>query len=635
MNQENIEQVGRLPRSMAVPTYIIVVAVALIAVGYKFPTSNTLIEMPPIVALLKAGAYSNDYYVQDALQMTPRYYYQYLMFAFAKIIKSLPTVYFGAYIAAFASYLIGLYSIGLFFGKNRLTAVGLCFLGFTAVDGTVGYVSLFRSEPIPAIFAMGLVIWGVYFCLARRWIWGYSLFGVACMIQFLVGLLPAGLMVPLLFLDAWRHKKMIMVLPPLSILIGFAGLVYVPMVLMGKTGTGLISNEEFIYLYGYIRHPHHILPTHWPGRTWRNFVCFISAGFLYLLRVKRIGREDKVRLGLVVIGSLIGLLWGYLFVEVYPLATFAKLQLARTTPFAQLMILIVVAILASEYWKKGDKSLAVALLIIPGLHNGGMLMLVMAIAINLVDNRYSELLQKVTRFSSRAMLGISILLLAAYPQPIDAEEIWLNLLMPLMLMSALLLPTWVEANYAKWLRKWGSKSTRLFLAGAFGLVGILGLAVFEQLPAPFSKIVNERITIYKHKTDSLTRLASRFQTISSADALVLTPPSMTTFRFYSQRSVVFNLYSSPFTDAGYEEWSRRLTRVLGSFKLPLNRHNMDKLFAERTASELVRAAREFNADYILTRPEWHPDLQGTLVDSEAGWAIYKIDQRNRLAVSHP
>ncbi|MGD1854080.1 MAG: hypothetical protein ACFB2W_07490 [Leptolyngbyaceae cyanobacterium] len=110
------------------------VAIALIAFGYRFPTSNTLIELPPILSILKPGIYTHDYYVQDALQITPRYYYQYLIFFIIKAIKSLPLAYFLAYLAAFSSYLLGLYSIGLFFGRSRLAAASLCFLGLTVVD---------------------------------------------------------------------------------------------------------------------------------------------------------------------------------------------------------------------------------------------------------------------------------------------------------------------------------------------------------------------------------------------------------------------------------------------------------------------------------------------------------------------
>ena len=613
----------KLPLPIAVPTYLIVVAIALIAFGYRFPTSNTLIELPPILSILKPGIYTHDYYVQDALQITPRYYYQYLIFFIIKAIKSLPLAYFLAYLAAFSSYLLGLYSIGLFFGRSRLAAASLCFLGLTVVDGTVGYVSLFRSEPIPAIFAMGLAVWGIYFCLVKRWTLGYLFLGITCLIHFLVGLLPAGLILPLLLVDAGKKKNVLTAAIPLAILVGFASLIYVPMVLTGKTSTGLISNQEFIYFYGYIRQPHHIIPSVWPARTWRNFICFLLAGLLYLRSIKQLNKEDKTKIILVIAGSTVALLCNYFFVEVYPLALVAKLQLARTTPFAQLMVLIAVATLASEQWNQGNRALGATLLIVPGLHNGGMLMLLIAIGMTLIDSESPKPLLTLSRFSSQVMLCISVVLLAAYPDPVDGAEVLLKLGLPLLLFAALLLPAFVEAMAQIEISSY-LKSGILALI-ALGVIGIIGFGIFDQLPGFTSDFLTEQVSIYRPNTDAVTQLALRFQDLSDKNALVLTPPSKTNFRFYSQRSVVFNLYSSPFTDAGYKEWYHRLTRVLGEVKPPINHRNMDDFFAARTATELIGAAQEFRADYILTKSEWHPHLKGTVLDSEGAWTLYKID----------
>ncbi len=289
------------------------------------------------------------------------------------------------------------------------------------------------------------------------------------------------------------------------------------------------------------------------------------------------------------------------------------------------MVLIVVATLANEQWNRGNRALGITLLIVPGLHNGGIWMLLIAIGIALVNDESPKPLLKISSLLSQVALCISVLLLAAYPEFADVAKGLLNLGMPLLLFSALLLPVFVETRLPQLTETRHNIKGGILSLTALGVIGIVGVGISGKLPGFASDFLTSQVAIYNPQSDAVTQLAARFQDLSDSEALVLTPPSKTNFRFYSQRSVVFNLYSSPFTDAGYQEWYRRLTSVLGEIKLPINHRNMDDFFAARTAAELIGIAKEFKAGYILTKSEWHPDLAGTVLDSEGTWSIYKID----------
>ncbi|MEQ8540983.1 MAG: DUF6798 domain-containing protein [Coleofasciculus sp. D1-CHI-01] len=600
--------------------WIFIISASLIAYGYKFPSSNNLIEVPPVLSLLNPDLYPKDFYIQDTLQITPRYYYQYLMYFTAKVGLGLRLTYFLYYLISFSSFILGLYALGKRFGHARLPATVLAFLGLVAVDGTIGYVSLFRSEPIPAIFAMGFTIWGIYFCFSKRWILGYLFFGLACIIQFIVGILPGLLMAPLLFIEAKRTNKLPSIVFPFLTLGILACLVYVPMVVSGNTGSGIIDNAEFVYLYGHIRQPHHIIPSTWPTRLWRNLVFFMAGGLLCIKSSESLDSEDKINLVIVIFTAFFSLLLGYLFVEIYPLSLFAKLQLARTTPFAQLMVLIAISVLVYEHYRQGNRAVSLLLLITPILHNGAILLFCVAVGLIILKaNNSFQLVQ--SRTVTWITIFVLLLLFAFYPPPSSLTEALNRLFWKSALFFVLAFPFILE-EFLFTTRRIKIITT---YALAFTSCTFLGLGLLEVLPGNLSNVFQKRITLYQVPGDSLTKLALRFRQDSSPDALVLAPPSLTKFRFYSQRSLVFTFNSSPYTDSGLQEWANRIETVLGSTKPPLSWRNVDSLFQKRSSSELVNIARKFDANYILTRSDWHSNIQGVVVDREWKWVLYKID----------
>jgi len=48
------------------------------------------------------------------------------------------------------------------------------------------------------------------------------------------------------------------------------------------------------------------------------------------------------------------------------------------------------------------------------------------------------------------------------------------------------------------------------------------------------------------------------------------------------------------------------------------------LFSRRNSADLVQVARKYQADYILTRTDWHPNIQGEIADKQGKWILYKI-----------
>ena len=71
-------------------------------------------------------------------------------------------------------------------------------------------------------------------------------------------------------------------------------------------------------------------------------------------------------------------------------------------------------------------------------------------------------------------------------------------------------------------------------------------------------------------------------------------------------------------------WTMRCLNVLGVSLNPQMIWGGNDLFSRRSSADLVKVARNYNADYILTRSDWHPIIEGKVAHEEGKWILYKI-----------
>lgn len=653
---------------MAIAAWSTVIFLALLAYGYHLSSSNLYNQLPAVIALLNPELYTHDFYVQEMVQFTPRYYYYHLIAAGVKLGLSLPLTCFVLFFAAFSSFVTGLYAIGHAIARSRVAAIAFVFLGLAATgNGRIGFVDLFRTDPIPATLAMGIAIWGFYYCLRQRWLWGYGCFGLACLIQFLVGALP-GMLMALPLLTSGRGRGHVgKVLGAFGVLAGLACLVYVPMLLSGNTSSGALSSDEFIHLYGTIRHPHHLIFSSFGlfgPRGWLNFSLFTLGGLLCIASAESLPRQIRYQLGMVVGVACALLVVNFVWVELDPVDFIAKLQLARTTPFAQLMILLGISALASEQYRQRNLAAAFLLIMAPVLTESGLLLL--SVALGLWLSRSPRALPKVVRrpfvqailLSLLALLmvvkyviaGVIISLLLLSWRLIEQGQIltghW-RMVVPtglfglfmiidnhydFLLAGAIALPLFVEALLPQIPRQrmlYSGLATVLVIYFSLGLLRGLppGMANFFE-----SRVAIAAIPIRDADTTALAILGRQFRQISPPDALVLVPPQDETFRFYAQRAIVFSFKGFPFTDAGMQTWRERLEVIAGVDNIlaadaPIQ-SELDPIYRNWSGSELIAIAQQFQADYVLTHLDWHPELVDAIVAQQESWIVAKVKSNN-------
>ncbi|WP_377477245.1 MAG: hypothetical protein P2A85_02015 [Microcoleus anatoxicus] len=598
--------------------YTFVIIGALIATGYQFPVGGNFPELPQILHLLNPELYKNDYHVQEMVKFNPRYYYYHIIYFLANLGLSIPLVHFIYQFLAFGSVVLACHAIVNIYTNAKLPAAAMTFLCLASSFTDVGNTLIFSTKSVPSTFAMGFAIWGIYFSLRQKWLTGYFCFGLACLLQFLVGLLPGLMMMPVLILESVKQRRFKNLILAIALLATMASIVYLPMLLTGTTGTHTMNNAEFVYIHAKIRNPHHILPSNWNvGNNWLNFICLIIGGLLCIKNTNTLRKTDKINFYIVIATSIFALLLNYLFVEFYPVALIAKLQLARTVPFAQIIIFIAISLLIDRLYQAKQLAMALLLLIILTLPNRGILFLGLFVFVSIWQTQKYTIPKPYTIlpwiFTAATLIGSLI-----YPLTNSGEIIERIISIPVLFLI-LAFPFILE----KLSFSTAIKQVATYLL-AFFTTSILVLGIAGIIPKPLLDIFQTRININAIPQDDLNQLALRFSKTSSLDALVLIPPSVTSFQYFSQRAVVVNFKNFPLTETGIKEWQNRMESVLGVSLNPQMIWGGNDLFSRRNSSDLVAVARKYRADYILTRSDWHPNIQGEITDKQGKWILYKI-----------
>lgn len=594
--------------------YTFAIIGSLMATGYIFPIGGNFPEVPPIQFMLNPELYKNDYYVQEMVKFNPRYYYYYIIYLLANLGTSIPLANFIYQFLAFASFILACYAIINIYTNSKLPAAAMAFLCIAASFTDVGNTLIFSTKSVPSTFAMGFAIWGIYFSLRQKWLTGYLFFGLGCVLQFLVGLLPGLMMLPVLVIESVRQRNFKTLILAIALLAAMASIVYVPMLLTGTTSTHTIDNAEFVYIHAKVRNPHHILPSNWDFGNWFNFICFIFGGLLCIKNAELLRKEDKVNFYVIVGTSIFALFLNYIFVEVYPLAFIAKLQLARTVPFAQLIIFIAVCLTVDILYREKKIAISLLLLVVLTLPFRGIIFLGLSVWQTkkfVFPKRYNILLW--------ILAAVTVIFSLIYPVT-DSWKIMGDRIISIPVLFSILAFPFIleETSLAKSIKQTLTHTLALITTATlvFGVAGIL--------PKPLLNVFQTRININAVSSDDLSRLAMRFSQISSRDSLVLIPPSVTSFQFFSERAIVVNFKNFPFTEKGIKEWQNRMEAVLG---VPLNPQMIwggNDLFIRRSSADLVKVARNYHADYILTRTDWHPNMPGEIADKQGKWILYKI-----------
>jgi len=571
--------------------------------GYVWPTLSN-VEVATLEAMLDPSLFRHDFAVQASLGFSPRFYWNELILAVARLGVPLWASFVLWHLVALSALLGAWVAISR---ELKLDSVAAAVFGawvFCSNIGAIAGVYFYTHAPVPAVWAGAAVAWGAIFALRQNAIAAYAAFGIAALLQFLVGFYAGLLALPLL-IGLPRRSCFIAV----AIWILALAAVYLPMRVSGGTGSIALAGPQFVEIYARLRLPHHLVPSTWGWPAWIQFGLFYVGACVYVVRTSAIASAAERRVLWTALALVVVLLTlNYFFVEVFPVAFVAKLQPARITPLAALIMFGFLAqrlqsALVARRWIEVIALSSFPLSVIPGA-------LLLVAAILLHDRRRPS--ERVPRWA----LAIVALTIVFGLRPLDGtlgarlyhDLPWFGVAV------ALALPYLLRKSV-----------TALVAAAVFATAGAVAAAYLStrsELPSPLAP--RFAVDARPQPEDAPGALGLRFKRRSAPDDVVLVPPAgeSWTFKLFSQRADVVDDKNMPFTDAGILEWRRRLDEVLGVTVTPST--DFEACWRQRSPETLRQIATKYRAHYILTRDEWHPTMPGIAVDHEQGWTLWEL-----------
>ena len=572
--------------------------VVLVVRGYVWPLL-TSVETPVMQAMIDPGLFTRDFAVQEWLRFNPRSYYYFALVGLTKTGLSLMLASVLAHTGALVGLLTGLFALGRQLGLASAAGAATLVWYLHVTAGAIAGVFLYTHAPLPAVWAMGGVLWGVTLALRGRWVAAYACFGAASVPQFLIGFYAGLLVLPAMPWRSWRVVATAAGLWLSCLLVNYA-----PLVALGSMGTPLLDNATFVEIYAKLRCPNHLVPSTWGWAAWTQFGLFYLGALLCVRELAGTRPAVERRIFASALGCAgAGLAANYLFVEVWRWSVVAKLQPPRMTEMAELATLLALALVMQARIARRDFGAAVLLALAPLTPFPGVFLT--AFALLLPPASGGRALWRWAAFGTVLVLVYG--LLADF-----------NLRFTLAQAGRLAI-----FGAAFLVERFRAAPDVRRLAWATG-VAACACAGWFALSAGARRQLAPRWLPDAGPMDAPGVLGARFRAVSPKDALVLVPPEgdSLAFRLFSQRAAVIQTKDMPFTDRGMIEYRNRVQEVIGVPFTPET--DVEKAWRELPPARLTALAKRYGADHILTSDAWHPELPGaTRIDRVGQWSLWK------------
>lgn len=573
---------------------------ALAAVFFRQHTivslaSNQVSQMPLVMRNLDPGFLINDWYVNEMSELNGRSFFVGLVASTARIL--------GLEGAYFTLYLLGvLLSAGVIYyatarvfkaGETAGLIAALLVMSWQLHDfGTV--LQVVNNNLIPAHLAKPLSLLAIVMAMQGRGAACGIIAGLTSLLQPLLGVacgimaLGALLVVATITIEA-KWRPVIKIRRPLLMSVAIGFLCLLPFaVFWARLSSSALDLESYIHVVATIRNPHHYLPSTWGPTQYLLTALFLCATAVLFAALRRSPFPEPSNTGaeptlatspgneilahqtylLVFSAGLILLcVFGYLFVEVWPIRAFVTLQAFRYLYIFLWFAMIFAAIAAVHVRREGSfaKCCVFCLLL---LGTNGTLQPVIFL---LGAGAYHQW----TRHPERRMLAGEMTLAAAAGFLIltSFRDYHPNMAGILLSLIVTALAIFTMTFRQTWFRL-------ALLAGLAGSMALVMTFAGHRLSTAATE-VSERFNLYSYPTfDAVAAdidhhnkiMAGLLETAAFAkrqlpkDAIFLTPPNFGAFRIFAERAIVVDFKSWTFSDPA--DWLERIENTYGALQGP-------------------------------------------------------------------
>jgi hypothetical protein len=554
-----------------------------VLVGYRFGDSNHGITVPILKRMMDPSLYPGDVMVATG-ERFPTVFYRLLALALPGS-RSIPAAFFVLYVLSIAATLAGAYRIGRWAGGPAAGAVALLF-AFPVRIGLAGE-ALYRVAFSHSHVASALVIWAmVWFLEGRRLLpllvlslgaYNHVLYSVYVLVPML-----------LVVLDERRQAGTRRTL----ILLAAASLPLLPIVGWSLAHSAPMTRQWLELLR--MRSSLHSFPSAFAA----DLPAAAALLALAALSLSRLTEDRRRLVGWFLVGVALQFVLGTVFTEIVPLKAALQYQPHRSWRFLALLLQGIVAAGVVAGWREGGLARAIAaatalVLFVPELT---ALLPVVLVAQALAGRPTPATWARI--LAAAVLVGVDGW---GDPRP---EWGFAADLVPRLSTDAVLSAAALALLIVVGIERGGPTRRLLAAAAAAGAVFWLGPDVYARARARWEQ--------------GAWRDAQNWVRMNTPrSAVVLTPPSETGFRVFSERTVVGEWKDGTqqyFDDAFVREWGARMEALGGD------------QFAQLPDDQLVALARRYGASYIvLPVKARHPGLAD--VYKNRGYVVYRAESR--------
>lgn len=279
--------------------------------------------------LARLGDFPHFYVAQSAITFhTPQIFSDYFVILFLKAGMSLQAVLLMIYFASSIALVFVIMGISRIVSVRHQFPISLSLILFvlSSREFLIGGAYFWDRAVVHSIVALVACLFALYYLFGSRqsYVLSYLMCGLACLIQIQIGFYFGGFILIYHFIDCMVDKKLKNLY---SILFWAIPMVSVSVFCM-YGAEKILTNEEFVEIYGRLRHPHHMIPSSWGWKPFLRYflLCAGACGISFCMKNKRL---FYWMLCIAAI-SWISLFINFIFTDYIPLRLVVAVQPVRT-----------------------------------------------------------------------------------------------------------------------------------------------------------------------------------------------------------------------------------------------------------------------------------------------------------------
>ncbi len=232
--------------------------------GYRFGTGDQVELLPYTLYFHDSSLYLNDFFIQGLNASVPneRTIMAHLLLPFANHIE---VFCFCFHFLSVIILILGLEKLARRFIRNDYFAWLAVFLTLIPLnDFTLGNVDLYSECFQASVLAVALIVWVIVFFLDRKYLFASTLLSLATFIQLLEGLDVMIVLSTILFIAAIRKEVSWKIFFSFISVYALTAGIYLVLILIQKSNSSSISNQELFKILFEFRHPHHFIIAAFP-----------------------------------------------------------------------------------------------------------------------------------------------------------------------------------------------------------------------------------------------------------------------------------------------------------------------------------------------------------------------------------